>query len=83
MHNSTNEHSPGDDNSIGDADIDIIEMELYDLYRGEYGEPHTLEYLKKCNIKLREQVKENRVVINKLQRLNMKLGVEKKMRLKV
>ena len=29
--------------AIGDADADLIEMELYDMYRHEDGEPHSYE----------------------------------------
>ena len=64
--------------ALGDADTDLIEMELYDLYREDDGQPHTVEYLQKCNGKLRAKVKEDKIIINRLQRQNMKMKADKK-----
>jgi hypothetical protein len=64
--------------ALGDADADLIEMELYNLYREEDGELHTAKYLQKCNEKLRAKVKEDKIMINKLQRLNVKMKADKK-----
>ena len=43
---STHENNASSRSSaLGDADTDLIEMELYDLYQEEDGQPHTAEYL--------------------------------------
>ena len=63
---------------LGDADTDLIEMEIYDLYREEDGEPYSVEYLQKCNEKLRRKVKDDKIIINMLQRQNMKMKADKK-----
>ena len=66
--------SPSDNSvNLGDADMDLVEMELYDLYREDDGEQHTLEYLQKCNSKLKAKVTQDKI----LQRLNMKIKAEK------
>ena len=62
---------PGDKDAstaLGDADIDLVEMELYDLYRKDDGQPYSVEYLQKCIDKLKVKVREDKVTINKLQR---------------
>ena len=77
-HGDSKENDCSTSSALGDADIDLIEMELYDLYREEDGQPHTLEYLQKCNGKLRAKVKDDKIMINRLQRLNMKIKADKK-----
>ena len=66
--------------ALGDADTDLLEMELYDLYREEDGELHTVGYLQKCNEKLRTKVCEDKIMINRLQRENVKMKADKKMK---
>lgn len=62
INNSTTEHPVGNrqsalgDADLGDADVDVIEMELYDQYRVEDGELHTLEYLQKRFEKIKSQL---------------------------
>ena len=40
--------------ALGDADTDIVEMELYDMYREDDAQPYSVEYLRKCLEKLRQ-----------------------------
>ena len=49
---------------MGDADTDLIEMDLYNMYRHEDGEPLSYEYLQKCNDKLRRRVSQDKYRIN-------------------
>lgn len=57
INNSTTEHPVGNRQSaLGDADVDLIEMELYDQYRVEDGELHTLEYLQERFEKIKSQL---------------------------
>ena len=66
--------------ALGDADTDLIEMEIYDMYREDDGQPYSLEYLQKCVTKLQRKVKDDKVMINNLQRMNMKLKSQKRMK---
>lgn len=66
LHNST----------IGDVDTDLIEMDLYDLYRKEDGKGYSNEYLHKCRNKLRRKVRQDRIKINDLQRQIIELKLE-------
>ena len=66
----------GDIDTIGDRDTDLIEMELYDLYRQEDGEGYSHQYLQKCGEKLIRKVRQYRIKINQLQTSNMELKLE-------
>ena len=76
-HQSSNPGSSHDTNlqnsTIGDVDTDLIEMDLYDLYRKEDGKGYSNEYLHKCRNKLRRKV---RIKINELQRQIIELKSE-------
>ena len=55
--NSSNEsYSCNDSEMVGDRDMDLVEMELYDNYRRTDGEPYPTEYLLKCRKKLKTKV---------------------------
>ena len=56
--------------TIGDADTDLIEMNLYDAYRIEDNARYTNEYLLRCRDKLRSKVREARSKIHNLQKSN-------------
>ena len=60
-------------NVIGDVDTDLIEMDIYDLYRREDGKTYSNEYLHKCRDKLRRKAQQDRIEINQLQRESMQL----------
>ena len=42
---------------IGDQDIDVLEMKMYDMYRQDDGEPYSYDYLIQCR----------EILINKLE----------------
>ena len=56
-----------DDSKIGSADMDIIEMEIYDKYRKLDGHEYPHMYLKKCRNKLIAKVKQCRENIHNLE----------------
>ena len=64
--------------TIGNVDTDLIEMNLYDIYRRDDGEPYSTEYLLKCTAKLRKKVEQDRLKLSELQALNMKITLENK-----
>ena len=64
--------------TIGNVDTDLIEMNLYDIYRRDDGEPYSTEYLLKCTAKLRKKVEQDRLKLSELQALNMKIRLENK-----
>ena len=64
---------------IGDADTDLIEMNLYDAYRKEDNARYTNEYLLRCREnKLRSKVREARSKIHNLQKSNRRRELETK-----
>ena len=56
-----------DDSKIGSADMDIIEMGIYDKYRKLDGHEYPHMYLKKCRNKLIAKVKQCRENIHNLE----------------
>ena len=64
--------------TIGNVDTDLIEMNLYDIYRRDDGETYSTEYLLKCTAKLRKKVEQDRLKLSELQALNMKIRLENK-----
>lgn len=60
-HNSTDPSSASNDcqkykdaavTEIGDQDLEMLEMNVYDTYRGEDGNPYSYNYLLHCRAKL-------------------------------
>ena len=78
LNGSNNTPSDHENTYIGDQDTDIIEMNLYDVYRGEYGQPNSSHYLKKCIEKLTRKVRYQREKICVLEKENTDMKVEHK-----
>ena len=64
--------------SMGGADTDVIEMELYDDFREMDGELSTIRYLSKCRDKLMKKTCIYREEINQLQKQLDKVRLESK-----
>ena len=63
---------------IGGADTDLIEMGLYDVFREQDGEPHSLRYLMKCHKLLIAKVKKSNETISQLEKELEKIRLESK-----
>lgn len=63
---------------VGDRDMDLVEMELYDNYRKTDGEPYPTEYLLKCRKKLKTKVHKCLEKINTLELRISKINLERK-----
>ena len=63
---------------VGDRDMDLIEMELYDNYRRSDGEPYPTEYLLKCRKKLKTKLHKCSEKINPLELKISKINLEHK-----
>ena len=61
---------------VGDADIDLVEMDVYDAYREDDGKLPSNTYLLKCNKKLRWKINHANIMIRKLERQNLKEKLE-------
>ena len=72
---ANNQSFPYNSTSIGDDDTDLIEMDLYDVYREEDGGLYTNE---KCTEKLKRKLKEGRIRLNELLKENMEMKVQHK-----
>ena len=71
-------HTNADCATIGAADMDLIEMDLYDIYRKEDSAGYTKEYLLRCRDKLRAKVRKDHLKIHDLQKSNLRSKLKKK-----
>ena len=71
-------HTNADCVTIGAADMDLIELDLYDVYRKEDSAGYTKEYLLRCRDKLRAKVREGHLKIHVLQKSNLRKELKTK-----